>query len=126
MAKMITKKQAEDYFFELDCELRKFEMRYPNINPFVLYGVNEPHKEEREDNEMTYNVQIAKTEDKILEEYWVMRGVKSIRGEKKVILERESERYPKLSEIAQFLSDSGADFVSVEHNFRFGSGLPFC
>lgn len=75
---------------------------------------------------MTYNVQITKTENKTLEEYWLMRGVKNKHGEKKVILEREFEHYPEKYEIAQFLVDSGADFVSVEHNFRIEPELPFC
>lgn len=101
---------------------------------------NPPTKIEREDNKMLYNVTIKKSENKVIEEYFEMQAVKS--GSKSdlmisnpelcigkgnlIIKRKEVKNKPTIEEIAQFLSDTGADFVSVEHNYRFEPDLPFC
>lgn len=100
--------------------LRAFE-EYEKRNP--------PTKLESEDKSMLHNVTVTKTEEKALEEYYVMRAVKNSNfapnKTKQVFKEKECNHYPESSEIAQFLSDTGANFVSVEHNYRFEPDLPF-
>lgn len=85
--------------------------------------------EESEDKTMTHEVEITTIENRVIEEYWVMRAVKEnaiVKGTaKQVFKEQELTHNQTLQEIAQFLSESKADFVSVEHNYRF-SDLPFC
>lgn len=85
---------------------------------------------ESEDNKMLHKITVTKTEEKVLEEYYVMRGIKKqydgLGNEKKVVCcEREVSKYPDFGTIAQFLNECGADFVSVEHNYRFEPDLPF-
>ena len=46
-------------------------------------------------------------------------------GAKKVVKEMELECEPTTVQIAQFLKDSGADFVSVVENYRMYNELPF-
>lgn len=79
---------------------------------------------------MLHNVTIKHEENKVLESYYVMRGIKEndmpFEPSKKVIKERELDHKPTTNEIAQFLSDSKADFVSVVQNYRFENELPFC
>lgn len=75
---------------------------------------------------MNHNVTITKEENKVIEEYWVMKEKNNYtyitcRPPKTQKLDHE----PTLQEIAQFLSETQADFVSVEHNYRFAD-LPFC
>lgn len=74
---------------------------------------------ENEEKSMLHNVTVKHEENKVLEQYWVMRGIKHTQNEKKVISEKELDREPTKNEIAQFLSDSGAVFVSVVQNYRF-------
>lgn len=82
---------------------------------------------------MLHNVTVKREENKVLEKYWLMRAVKD--GDmygypqptpKRVISEKECTHEPTPDEIAQFLSDSKADFVSVVQNYRFANELPFC
>ncbi len=79
---------------------------------------------------MLHNVTVKHEESKLLEEFWVMRAVKEGKlpfdFKKTVIDERKLDHEPSKSEIAQFLSDSKADFVSVVQNYRFENELPFC
>lgn len=64
--------------------------------------------------------------EKEIEEYWLLRGVYDDGVQKKVIAEKEFDRLPTMGEIAKFLEESKATFVSIEHNFRFPeSELPF-
>ena len=64
--------------------------------------------------------------EKEIEEYWLLRGVYDDGVQKKVIDEKEFDRLPTMGEIAKFLEESKATFVSIEHNFRFPeSELPF-
>lgn len=74
---------------------------------------------------MLHNVAVI--ENKILEEYWCIRAIRgNFNGTKKVIGEMKCTNEPDLSDIAAFLKSSGADFVSVEHNYRFvDDELPF-
>lgn len=72
---------------------------------------------------MQHNVTITKEENRVIEEYWLMRAIKEnviVKGTtKQVFKEQELDHNPTLQEIAQFLSETKADFVSVEHNYRF-------
>lgn len=64
--------------------------------------------------------------EKEIEEYWLLRGVYDDGIQKRVIAEKEFGRHPTVGEIADFLEESKATFVSIEHNFRFPeSELPF-
>ena len=92
------------------------------------YSFVDVEEKESEGKSMLHKVTVTKTEEKVLEEYWVMRGIRNNLREfsKTVISEQECEHEPMYEEIAQFLAKSGADFVSVEHNYRFEPDLPFC
>ena len=69
---------------------------------------------------------IAIEVEKEIEEYWLLRGVYDDGIQKRVIAEKEFGRHPTVGEIADFLEESKATFVSIEHNFRFPeSELPF-
>lgn len=90
-------------------------------------------EKESEEKSMLHNVTVKHEENKVLEKYWLMRAIKD--GDmygypqptpKRVISEKELDHEPTPNEIAQFLSDSKADFVSVVQNYRFASELPFC
>lgn len=66
--------------------------------------------------------------EKEIEEYWLFRGVYDDGVQKRVIAEKEFDKLPTTREIAMFLEESKATFVSIEHNFRFPdpeSELPF-
>ena len=87
---------------------------------------------ESEGKSMLHNVTVKRKENKVIEKYWLMRAVKD--GDmygypqptpKRVISEKECTHEPTPNEIAQFLSDSKADFVSVVQNYRFANELPF-
>lgn len=74
---------------------------------------------------MLHNVTVK--EDKVLEEYWCIRAIKEdLNNTKKVVGEMKCTSKPTLNEIAAFLKNSGADFVSVVQNYRFENELPFC
>ncbi len=66
----------------------------------------------------------------MLEKYWLMRAERTVEtvpgGVRKEWKERELDHEPTPQEIAQFLSDSKADFVSVVQNYRFANELLFC
>lgn len=87
--------------------------------------------EESEEKSMLHNVTVKHEENKVLEKYWLLRAIKD--GDmygapptpKRVISEQELDHEPTPQEIAQFLSDSKADFVSVVQNYKFESELPF-
>lgn len=79
---------------------------------------------------MLHNVTVKHEENKVLEEFWVMKAERTTEtipgGVKKEWKEKELDHEPTPQEIAQFLSGSKADFVSVVQNYRFVSELPFC
>lgn len=77
---------------------------------------------ESEEKSMLHSVTVKHEENKVLESCYVMCGT-SDTGIRKV--EKELDNEPTPYEIAQFLSDSGADFVSVVQNYRFASEFPF-
>ena len=77
---------------------------------------------------MLHNVTVKHEENKVLEEFWVMYAMKNegsieynlrtgnskvLSLENCIVRKRESKEKPSKNEIAQFLSDSHADFVSV-------------
>lgn len=92
------------------------------------YGLDYAESKESEESKMIHKITVTKTEEKTIEEYWCIRGVKEniVTGAKSVIGEMKCTKEPTLNEIAIFLENSGADFVSVEHNFRFEPDIPFC
>lgn len=111
------------------------------INNFDVYQANAAldglikgflKTKESEEKSMLHNVTVKHEENKVLEKYWLMRAIKDgdMYGQppapKRVIAEREYTKEPTPQEIAQFLSDSKADFVSVVQNYRFENELPFC
>ena len=79
---------------------------------------------------MLHNVTVKHEEDKVLEKYWLMRAVNDIEivpGKKRQEWQdKELDHEPTPQEIAQFLYESHADFVSVVQNYRFENELPFC
>ena len=84
---------------------------------------------ESEEKSMLHNVTVKHEENKVLEKYWLMRAEKKD-GKYPIpysesFKEQELDHEPTTNEIAQFLSDSKADFVSVVQNYRFASELPF-
>ena len=86
--------------------------------------------QESEEKSMLHNVTVKHEENKVLEEFWVMKAERTTEavagGVRKEWKEQELDHEPTPDEIAQFLSDSKADFVSVVQNYRFENELPFC
>ena len=84
---------------------------------------------ESEGKSMLHNVTVKHEENKVLEEFWVMKAERTTEavpgGVRKEWKEMELDHEPTPDEIAQFLSDTGADFVSVVQNYRFVSELLF-
>lgn len=95
---------------------------------------------EIEGKSMLHNVTVKYEENKVLEKYWEMvakkecevaefnmKTGKSTPMKKQIedIKREESDHEPTPQEIAQFLSDSKADFVSVVQSYRFENELPF-
>lgn len=62
----------------------------------------------------------AKIETKVkLEIIYVLRAIRDDGFSKTVISEKEFSEVPSSSDIAVFLKETGADFVSLVTNFRF-------
>lgn len=107
--------------------------RFINLLASVLDEVesNAKSENENEGKSMLHNVTVKHEENKVLEKYWLMRAIKDgdMYGQpptpKRVISEKELDHEPTADEIAQFLSDSKADFASVVQNYRFAGELPF-
>lgn len=107
--------------------------RFINLLVSALDEVESNAKPENESEEksMLHNVTAKREENKVLEKYWLMRAIKDgdMYGQpptpKRVISEKELDHEPTPNEIAQFLSDSKADFVSVVQNYRFAGEFPF-
>ena len=100
--------------------------RFINLFASALDEVESNAKSEKESEgkSMLHNVTVR--EDKVLEEYYVIRAIKvDCNNIKKVVGEMECTNKPTLNEIAAFLKNSGGDFVSVVQNYRFASELPF-
>lgn len=60
-----------------------------------------------------------------IEEYFILRAIRNANGRNNVISENEFDHEPTLTDIAQFLVESGADFVSKVVNYRVGVEIPF-
>jgi len=105
--------------------------RFINLLTSALDEVESNAKSEKESEEksMLHNVTVKTSERKKLEQYWVARALKNsdmpFNYTKTVIGEREFDHYPTPNEIAQFLYESHADFVSVVQNYRFENELTF-
>lgn len=108
--------------------------RFINLLTLALDEVESNAKSENESEEksMLHNVTAKHEKSKVLEKYWMLRAIKDgdMYGQpqptpKRVISEQELNHEPTPNEIAQFLSDSKADFVSVVQNYRFENELPF-
>ena len=82
-----------------------------------------PYEEKKGETTMTHTVTIATQVQ--LEEYFVLRGIIEVGEKKKVISEKEFDAEPTLTDIAQFLMESGADFVSKVVNYRVSGEMPF-
>lgn len=107
--------------------------RFINLLTSALDEVESNAKSEKESEgkSMLHNVVVKHEENKVLETIWVMKAEKQQSALSKVLypeptIERELDHNPTPQEIAQFLSDSKADFVSVVQNYRFENKLPFC
>lgn len=102
--------------------------------------INAKSGKESEGKSMLHNVTVKHEENKVLEWVWVMIAMrnsklaeynlktgttKDLGEESRFMDKKELSHAPTLDEIAQFLSDSGADFVSVVQNYRFENELPF-
>lgn len=94
---------------------------------------------ESEEKSMLNNVTVKHEKNKVLEEFWIMQAIKKDfqcdcmitcagifmgKGDK-LLEEKELNHEPTPDEIAQFLSDTGADFVSVVQNYRFENEFLF-
>ena len=84
---------------------------------------------ESEEKSMLHNATVKHEENKVLEEFWIMKAEKK-EGKypipySEAVKEKDLDHNPTPQEIAQFLSDSKADFVSVVQNYRFENELPF-
>lgn len=90
----------------------------------AIKGINQLR--ESEGKTMTHNVEITTTENKVIEEYWVIKAYRNLcPPTKELTVSRESKTKPTYQEIAQFLSDTNTKSAWVEHNYRFAD-LPFC
>ncbi len=108
-----------------------FRKAVKEVNKTIEEARKEWKEFESEEKSMLHNVTVKHEENKVLEKYWLMRAIKDgdVYGEpttpKRVISEKELDHEPTPDEVAQFLSDSKADFVSVVQNYRFENELPF-
>lgn len=109
--------------------------RYEGCREYMIKYLKEKYNfdyiksKESEEKLMLHKVTVKYEKNKVLEEIWVIRGIKTFYFKEPrnvVIKEQELDHEPTPNEIAQFLSDSKADFVSVVQNYRFGNELPFC
>lgn len=123
---------ATEHIPQIGRALREWGQAFHRATEDINNGIKQMQMElnqikESEDNTMHHNVTIAKEENKVIEEYWVMRAVKEdviLKGTKKQMFkERKSYKEPTIQEIAQFLSETQADFVSVERNYRFSADV---
>lgn len=72
---------------------------------------------------MVHKIVIPK--EKELEKYYTLRAILDTGIKKIVIKEKELESPPTLQEIAIFLEETNASFISVLPNYRFCADLPF-
>lgn len=112
---------------------KQFKEEVKQVNKALeKVGIATKKYRESEGKSMLHNVTVKHEENKVLEKYWLMRAIEDgdMYGEpqptpKRVISEKELNHEPTPQEIAQFLFDAKADFVSVVQNYRFENDLPF-
>lgn len=63
-------------------------------------------------------IEVAKRKTMKLEKYYVIRAIKSSKGKKECITEKEFLTYPTEQEIGSFCYEQGATFCSVVENYR--------
>lgn len=118
----------------------EFRKRAKEASKAVEEAIKGLRKLESEEKSMLYNVSVKHEENKVLERYYVMvamrnnkiaeydhetRSTKDLGEGSRIMDKKEMGSEPTNDDIAQFLSDSGADFVTVEQNYRFQPDLPF-
>lgn len=123
-----------EYIPQIDNLIKDFGKRFSEDVKQASKAIEQARKaikkyQESEGKSMLHNVTVKTSERRKLEQYWVARALKNsdmpFNYAKTVIGERELDHEPTPDEIAQFLSDSKADFVSVVQNYRFENELPF-
>lgn len=67
-------------------------------------------------------ITVVKEEVKELEKYYVIRAIKSSKGKKECIAEKECMTEPTGQEIGSFCYEQGATFCSVVENYRLKEG----
>lgn len=66
-------------------------------------------------------VEVVTKVNAVVEEYWVIRGIKNSGNKKVVVAEFGLGEEPNEADIARFLIENvEADFCSVEHNYWLG------
>lgn len=127
---------ATEHIPQIDNLIKDFGKRFREDAKQASKAIEQAIKElknfqEIEEKSMLHNVTVKHEENKVLEKYWLMRAIKDgdMYGQpptqKRVISERELDHEPNPDEIAKFLYESHADFVSVVQNYRFENELPF-
>lgn len=136
---------ATEHIPQIDNLIKDFGERFredvKQANKAIERAINGLKKnQESEEKSMLHNVTVKHGESKILEQIWEMQAFKrngkytlmTIIGSETCydvanlkIKEKELDHEPTPDEIAQFLFDAKADFVSVVQNYRFENELPF-
>lgn len=126
---------ATEHIPQIDNLIKDFGKRFREDAKQASKAIEQAGKaikkyQESEEKSMLHNVTVKHEENKVLEKYWLMRAEKK-EGKYPIpysesFKEKELDHEPTPDEIAQFLSDSKADFASVVQNYRFASELPFC
>lgn len=63
-------------------------------------------------------IEVVKRKTMKLEKYYVIRAIKSSKGKKECIAEKECKTEPTQQEIGSFCYEQGATFCSVVENYR--------
>ena len=63
-------------------------------------------------------IEVIKRKEMKLEKYYVIRAIKSSKGKKECIAEKECSTEPTGQEIGSFCYEQGATFCSVVENYR--------
>ena len=63
-------------------------------------------------------IEVVKRKTMKLEKYYVIRAIKSSKGKKECIAEKECSTEPTMQEIGSFCYEQGATFCSVVENYR--------
>ena len=68
--------------------------------------------------EQVIEIEVVKRKTMKLEKYYVIRAIKSSKGKKECIAEKECSTEPTGQEIGSFCYEQGATFCSVLENYR--------